>query len=180
MRFRTIAPLFAALLMSQCQSNTTPLVLPPQEQPETPLAAGEIRKMPMSREDHDYLQALLEPLAESESELALYAKDAPANAEPICRVAPAHFKVLAACPYKVYTGELTNIFHDYELRTAEGHTQSISLSNKAEHGIRVGGIAVSSPTFHHYLQTVFQTQKPAEDTAETPAENSAETATDKP
>lgn len=172
MRFRTIAPLIVALLMSQCQSSSTPPVLPAQELPEPALAAGEIRKMPMSKEDHAYLQALLEPLADAESGVALYAKDAPADAEPICRVAPAHFQVLAACPYKVYTGELSKVFCDYELRTEEGHTQTISLSNKAEHGIRVGGIAISSPTFHHYLQTVIRMQKAAEE--------NTETATDKP
>lgn len=172
MKLRTIAPLVAALLMSHCQSNTTPPVLPVQEQPEPPLAAGEIKKMPMSREDHAYLQALLEPLADAESGIALYDKEAPADAEPICRVAPAHFQVLAACPYKVYTGEPGPVFRDYELRTEQGHTQIISLSNKAEHGIRVGGIAISSPTFHHYLLTVFRMQKAAEE--------NAETATDKP
>lgn len=180
MKLRTIMLLTSGLMLSQCQTTDMPPVLPPQEMPEEPLAAGEIKKMLMTTADHEYLTALMEPLMKSETiEFAAtggdYTDPAKATYHPqphISGVSPMHFRVLAACPHKIYTGELTDTFTDYCFIAREedsAYNLTISMSRKPEHGVRVGGIAISSPTFHHYIQTLIQRSRAEQEPAEAAA-----------
>ncbi len=181
MKLRTIMLLLSGLMLSQCQTTTNmPPVLPPQEMPAEPLAAGEIKKVLMTTADHEYLTALLKPMMESETieftdESGGYSAPAPARdiyipAPSISGVSPMHFRVLAACPHKIYTGELTDTFTDYRFtaRDEDGaYSLTVSMSRKPEHGVRIGGIAISSPTFHHFIQTLIQKSKAEQAPAET-------------
>ena len=155
MKRRYLIPLLGAMLLSHCQTTgTAPLLPPVQTLPETPLAPGEIKKVLMTEEDHEYLTALLEPFAESEETISfsLYNGD-----DLIGTISPAHFSVLAACPYKIYMGEPATEFTDYLIKTTEGPCEKITMSSKPEHGIRLAdGITVSAPTFHVFLQTLIR------------------------
>lgn len=119
---------------------------------------------------------LLEPFMEAETDIIFHEKGENAVAEPLGSVAPSHFRVLAACPNKVYTGELSATFSDYVFSTADGYSLTISMSPKHEHGIRVGGIAISSPTFHHFLQTIIRKKKAEREDAAKVAEDVEEAA----
>lgn len=153
--------------------------MPTQEPPETPLVAEEVKKVYMTREDHEYLVELLEPFMEAETDIVFHEQGENAVAEPMGSVAPTHFRVLAACPNKVYTGELSATFSDYVFSTADGYSITISMSPKHEHGIRVGGIAISSPTFHHFLQTIIRKKKAErEEAAKAEIEDAAKVAED--
>lgn len=153
--------------------------MPTQEPPETPLAAEEAKRVYMTREDHEYLVELLEPFMEAETDIIFHEKGENADKEPLGSVAPSHFRVLAACPNKVYTGELSATFSDYVFSTADGYSLTISMSPKHEHGIRVGGIAISSPTFHHFLQTIIRKKKAErEEAAKAEIEDAAKVAED--
>lgn len=170
MRLRHLSLLLPWLL---CQCDTaapTPPLPPAQEPPATPLAADEVLRVPMTREDHEYLSELLEPFAEADEPISFYDEDN--DDELIGTLAPAHFQVLSACPYKIHTGKLTAKRHTYEFAIEEGYSISVSLSHKPEHGVLVGGINISSPTFHHFLQSLIRkhhAEKQA-DTKNTPLE----------
>lgn len=152
MRLRYLSILLPCVLC-QCGTDRPLTDTPPvQKMPGKPLAAGQVLRVPMSNEDHEYLDELLEPLAEEDDRIFFYDDDN--NDELIGTVDPAHFQVLAASPYKVYTGELKSKFHEYEFASDEGYSISVFMTDKPEHGVRVGGINISSPTFHHFMQTL--------------------------
>lgn len=154
MRLSYISLLIPCIL---CQCDTDgpiPPVPPVQELPAKPLADGEILRVTMTNEDHEYLSELLEPLAEEEAPISFYDDDN--DDELIGTVAPAYFRVLAACPYKVYTGKHTDEFKEYEFATDEGYSLSVFMSSKPEHGVRIGCISISAPTFHHFMHTLIR------------------------
>lgn len=175
MKKRILSATLCALLVCQCQSTDEPPTIPTQEPPETPLAAEEAKRVYMTREDHEYMVELLEPFMEAETDIIFHEKGENADKEPLGSVAPSHFRVLAACPNKVYTGELSATFSDYVFSTADGYSLTISMSPKHEHGIRVGGIAISSPTFHHFLQTIIRKKKAEREEAAKAAEEAVAT-----
>lgn len=189
MKSRIITATLSALLLCQCQTTDQPPAMPPQEMPETPLAPGETKRVFMTREDHEYIFALLEPLMESESDIVFYDKELETATdtyplpEPMGSLSPTHFRVLATCPNKVYSGELSDTFTDYFFYAYNDdsvYRLTISLSSKHEHGIRVGGIAISSPTFHHFLQTIIRKKKAEQAAAEAQAKAEAEAKSEAP
>ena len=194
MKKRILSATLCALLVCQCQSTEWPPAMPIQELPAIQMKVGETKKVFMTQEEQDYLAELLEPFMESETNVVFYEKNAPIDymspdfLKPLGSIAPAHFRVLAACPNKVYTGELTETFTEYDFFTGEDddiYQLTISMSPKHEHGIRVGGIAISSPTFHHSLQTIIRKEKAEREEAAKAAEGAAattekENATDMP
>ncbi len=184
MKKRILSATLCALLVCQCQSTEWPPAMPIQELPAIQMKVGETKKVFMTQEEQDYLAELLEPFMESETNIVFYEKNAPIDymspdfLKPLGSIAPAHFRVLAACPNKVYTGELTETFTEYDFFTGEDddiYQLTISMSPKHEHGIRVGGIAISSPTFHHFLQTMIRKEKAEREEAAKAAEGAAAT-----
>ena len=154
MKRRYLIPLLGGMLLCQCQTTEQAPLLPPvQTLPEPPLAPGEVKTVLMTAEDHEYLTAVLEPFAESDETITfgLFNGD-----DVIGTISPAHFRVLAACPYKIYMGEPTTEFTEYFIKTTEGPWATITMSSKPEHGIGVGGITISAPTFHVFLQTLIR------------------------
>jgi len=158
MKKRYLIALMGVMMLSQCQTTgSAPLLPPVQTLPETPLAPGEVKKVLMTEEDHEYLTALLEPFAESDENITFSLLNGDNIGDVIGAISPAHFRVLAACPYKIYMGEPTTEFTDYFIKTAEGPNTTITMSSKPEHGICVAdGITISSPTFHLFLQTLIR------------------------
>ncbi len=142
------------------------------------LAPGEIRKELMTNADRAYLQELLEPLIESEAYIAAYKLDGRATDEAgkpiggeswqfIGPLAQAHFQVLAACPYKIYTGATPNNKTTYYFTTIDGATICAETDNNPHHGVNIGGISISAHDFHHYLHTLVR-RKVTASTAQNP------------
>ncbi len=146
------------------QSPQTPPMMPVQEPPAAPLAAGKTQKAEMTPADSEYIEALLEPFINSDAHISVYTLTLEPNTLPdappvltetyIGTMAQPHFNVLAAVPYKVYTGELKDNYRVFIFRTAEGAELSMGITRNRSHGVRVGGIALSAPDFHHYLHSL--------------------------
>lgn len=162
-------PSLFVLLVSVCvlgcsQTPPAPPVMPVQEMPAEPLAAGKTKKAEMTAADSEYIEALLEPFINSDAHISVYTLTEEPNTLPdappiqtetyIGTMAQPHFSVLAAVPYKVYIGEMKEKYRDFIFRTVEGAELCISITPKREHGVRIGGIALSAPDFHHYLHSL--------------------------
>lgn len=144
------------------------------------LAPGEIRKELMTDADREYLQELLTPLIESEAYIAAYKLEPPPTDEAgkpiggegylhmqfIGPLAQAHFQVLAACPYKIYTGAMPNNKTTYAFSTIEGAIIRAEIDSNPLHGVNIGGINISAPDFHHYLHTLVRRKEAASTTQE--------------
>lgn len=153
-------------VLTGCSSDTLSAhrsQLPPIIQPS--LAPGETKKELMTDADRAYLQELLEPLIESEAPIAAYrlSEITDEAGMPICEhphpeligpMAQAHFQVLAACPYKIYTGKLAEPMIRYTFYTLEGDYVTAEMSRNPHHGVRIGGIAISAQDFHHFVRSL--------------------------